>query len=385
MWVFVIIILIIIFVLLKDRTIHQSIISSYPTRKADIQFFNNGKFLFKQLFRDIRDAEQFICVQFFIIKKDRFSRDFLTLLIEKADAGVPVYLMVDRLGSFTIDRKLIQELKSVGGTIIKCNRFDWRHPFRSINQRNHRKITVVDGEIAYIGGYNVADEYINESPKFSLWRDYHLRVTGEVVQDIYDLFSRDFKLNNGHSLHHGASTEPGGSIETQLIPSAHGTLESTFLSLIDEAKQTILIGSPYFIPSEAIMELLEKKAQDGVSITVLYPHESDHLLVKEASSTYLRRMHHAGAKIHLFTHGFYHAKIIFIDDKICDIGTANFDKRSLFINEEVNLLIFDKGLIEEIRSFYEKDLMDSVPLDEKWLNEGNFLAKSAAKMFNSFL
>lgn len=349
---------------------------TYPQRLADFSFFSNGKKLYEQYFKDLRRATDYICVSFYIVKDDEHSRKFLRLLQEKSEQGLDVYLLVDRIGSSAINRKLIQELKLSGVHFAFSNKFQLSRPFYSLNRRNHRKITIIDGEIAYVGGFNVGDEYINNSQKFAGWRDYHIRAYGEVAIDFANLFSNDWEENCGFRPKFSNKIIEHGKSPCRLVPSNDGTLEKFLLKLLSRAEHSIEIGTPYFIPSQPIMDLLLNKLKDGVEITILYPHEADHPFVKEASIPYIKKLRNEGAKVLLFTKGFYHAKILFVDDKLVDIGTANFDRRSLYINDEVNLIIYDKQVIEEIHCCFKQDLAEAMPLDDDWINYPNkFIAK----------
>ncbi|MDQ0352600.1 cardiolipin synthase [Alkalibacillus filiformis] len=371
MWVLIAIAVIIIIFLITNRKEQEEDLPNYPIRHADITFFWNGRDLFNQYFEDIRNAKQFICINFFIVKKDQFGQEFIQLMKEKADEGVAVYLIVDRIGSRALSKEIRKNLKVSGVHFSFSNKISFKNFFHSVNHRNHRKITVIDGTAAYVGGFNVGNQYVNGSSKFSLWRDYHLRLTGGIVKDVLDLFKRDWVRNNGVLLPVSTQSNIKGASKTQLRPTSHGSLEGSFYDLINRAQSQIKIGSPYFIPNEALITLLEEKAKQGVQIDVLYPHESDHPFVKEASIPYLKRMEQAGANVHLFNNGFYHAKLLLIDDYVIDIGTANFDRRSIYLNDEVNVLIYDEEVIKRINSYYEQDVKDSVGLYKEWLEQPN--------------
>ncbi|MGP4072362.1 phospholipase D-like domain-containing protein [Piscibacillus sp. B03] len=380
MWVLVVIIVVIIIFLVKQKYEVEPTDHTYPHRLANINFYNHGEELYDQYFKDINAATKYVCVSFFIVKSDHFSEAFFKLLSDASSRGVKVYLLVDRLGSFAIRKKDREELKRVGVQIEYSNRFKLWSPLRSINRRNHRKISIIDGHTAYIGGYNIGDEYINVNSRFSFWRDYHLRLKGEVVKDLLDLFKNDWDSNTYEYLNLKPNIDTKGEYKCQLIPTSNGNLREVFLNLIRQAETRISIGSPYFIPNRDLLELLEEKLSQGVQVQVIYPHDSDHVLVKEASAPFLSRLHRAGAEVKLFKEGFYHAKALFIDDKVCDIGTANFDRRSLYFNREVNFIVFDDELVKELYHFYEKDFNYSTPLYKEWYNYPNSKTH-AIKMF----
>ena len=174
------------------RRFHQhSPTRDYSKRKGDIHLITHGKDLFSLFLSDIKEARLSIHILFYIVKDDRFSKEFLELLIKKAQEGTEVRLLVDWLGSHNTPKALIKELRNAGGYVAYSNRLTFPFPFFSLQQRNHRKISVIDGQIGYVGGYNVGKEYIDEDTILSPWRDYHLRILGESVGDLQNEFLVD--------------------------------------------------------------------------------------------------------------------------------------------------------------------------------------------------
>jgi len=386
-WPFIVILcLLIVFIMIGNHSHRKSLLITYPKRQANITFFSNGKKMFDHYFKDIQGAKQFIFISFFIVKNDAHSLTFLKRLQEKSESGVDVYLLVDRLGSLFLKKEWIHNLEQSGVHFLFSRRWRLLSPLRSLNRRNHRKITVIDGDIGYIGGLNVGDEYVNDSRKFAGWKDYHMRVVGEVVADFFHLFRKDWEVNGGEKINMTVGEpEAKGESTCQLVPTSGGSLEDVFIHLINKAEHSIKIGTPYFIPSERLMKALLEKRRDGVHITIIYPDEADHPFVKEASIPYLKRLVNAGGEVYLFTKGFYHAKILFIDDKLVDIGTANFDRRSLFINDEVNLLIYDQPIIEIADRAFHNDLEEALPLNDEWLNAPNKFVAGIKKVIATIL
>ncbi|MEH7352211.1 cardiolipin synthase [Neobacillus drentensis] len=343
---------------------------------GNFEIFTHGKELFRNYFTDIHHAKKHIHVLFYIVKDDAVSQEFFAILKEKAREGVEVRVLLDRIGSWKINKATVAVLREAGIQFAFSNRIKLPFLYYSLQVRNHRKISIIDGEIGYLGGFNIGKEYIDEDPKLSPWRDYHLKITGESVNFLQSEFLIDWNEYAGEDLqnHPDYFPElPKGAIRHQFIPTEAGQLEENFIRLIRKAEQSIIIGSPYFIPSAAIFaELLESRRR-GVSITVLVPFTADHLLVQEASFRYLRRLLKTGALVYQYKNGFYHAKTIVIDDKICDIGTANFDKRSLFLNKEINCLLYDPSFIERLKGVIKKDILDSELLTLAVLNKPNLL------------
>ncbi|NWK71479.1 cardiolipin synthase [Bacillus paramycoides] len=335
---------------------------SFPLRQSDFHLYTYGKDLYDALFTDIKQAKHHVHVLFFIVKNDEISRKFLKLLIDKAQEGVEVRLLLDRFGSHSLSKEAMYSLQKHGVSFSFCHKVKFPFLFFSANQRNHRKITIIDGKIGYIGGFNIGEEYLGHNQKLGLWRDYHLRLTGEGIQDLQKQFLHDWFDDTNQNLLDSSLYFPKqqrGAILHRFIPTDGAYLQNTFLHLIESAKEELFIGTPYFIPGKEIMNALLKARKRGVQITILVPQKADHALVREAKFPYCRKLIQAGCNIYAFQQGFFHAKIIIVDDCICDIGTANVDMRSLYVNHEINCLLYDKHFIQEVKNKFEEDLKSS--------------------------
>ncbi|MGN7194794.1 cardiolipin synthase [Bacillus mycoides] len=338
---------------------------SFPLRQSDFRLYTYGNDLYDALFTDIKQAKHHVHVLFFIVKNDDISRTFLKLLIDKAQEGIEVRLLLDRFGSHYLSKEAIYSLQKHGVSFSFCHKVKFPFPFFSANQRNHRKITVIDGKIGYIGGFNIGEEYLGHNQRLGLWRDYHLRLTGEGIQDLQKQFLHDWLDDTDQNLLDSSLYFPmqqPGTVLHRFIPTDGAYLQNTFLHLIESAKKELFIGTPYFIPGKKIMNALLKARKRGVQITILVPQKADHALVREAKFPYCRKLIQAGCNIYAFQQGFFHAKIIIVDDHTCDIGTANFDMRSIYINHEINCLLYDKHFIQEVKRKFEEDLERSLLL-----------------------
>ena len=344
---------------------------SFPLRQSDFRLYTYGNDLYDALFTDIKQAKHHVHVLFFIVKNDDISRTFLKLLIDKAQEGIEVRLLLDRFGSHYLSKEAIYSLQKHGVSFSFCHKVKFPFPFFSANQRNHRKITVIDGKIGYIGGFNIGEEYLGHNQRLGLWRDYHLRLTGEGIQDLQKQFLHDWLDDTDQNLLDSSlyfPTQQPGTILHRFIPTDGAYLQNTFLHLIESAKKELFIGTPYFIPGKKIMNALLKARKRGVQITILVPQKADHALVREAKFPYCRKLIQAGCDIYAFQQGFFHAKIIIVDDHTCDIGTANFDMRSIYINHEINCLLYDKHFIQEVKRKFEEDLERSLLLSFEDVN-----------------
>ncbi|WP_096203013.1 cardiolipin synthase [Bacillus sp. FJAT-45350] len=336
------------------------------TRYGTVKFLPTGDQLFENMFQDIKQATSHIHVLFYIVKEDSISTKFLNLLMDKAKEGLEVRLLIDRIGS-QVSRKKRKELQAAGVQFAFSHPAKFPYIFFTLNRRNHRKITIVDGNIGYIGGFNVGDEYLGRDPKFGYWRDYHLRLDGDGVQDIQEQFVQDWKVGAKQQL----SSERyfpklrQGKVPLRILPTDGVYLEDTFIDLIRQAKQTITIGTPYFIPGTSIQGELIRAAKRGIFVRIIVPKKGDHPLVKEAAFPYFQDLLESGCEIYRYYRGFYHAKALIIDDQVCDIGTANFDKRSFHIDHEINCLMYGPEFIQIVKQEMDYDISISERLTVK--------------------
>jgi cardiolipin synthase len=365
------IVIILFFLLMLDYQLGKHMYKSklqkngYPNHQSDLTFFITGETLFQDYFAQLDQAKHHIHVLFYIIRNDDVSQQLLNLLKKKAEEGVEVRLLVDWVGSFTLSRTTIQSLKQSGIQFAFSNKPSLPFFFYKLNERNHRKITVIDGKIGYLGGFNIGKEYIGQDPKFGNWRDYHLKIVGEGVQDLQAQFRKDWKKSIGVAFPITESYFPSlplGKIKHRFISTNGMYLQEEYIDLIKQAKRELIIGSPYFIPGKKVMKALLEAAERGVYIAIMTPMQGDHLFVKDAAMPYFRQLLKKNCDIYRFYNGFYHSKVLVIDDEVCNIGTANFDKRSFFINYEMNCYVYDKMFIQSLKEAIARDIETSEKL-----------------------
>jgi cardiolipin synthase A/B len=347
-----------------------------PIYHGHFDIFPHGRELFADYFQELKRAKHHIHVLFYILKDDAISHEFLHILEEKVKEGVEVRLLIDRIGSYKVKKKEVNELRKKGIQFAFSNQIKFPFPFYSSQVRNHRKISIIDGVIGYLGGFNIGKEYIDLDPKLSPWRDYHLKIIGESVPFLQRMFLQDWFENTKvdlQSLFYFPEQREKGIVPHQFSATEGFFLEESFIKLIQNAKESITIGTPYFIPSKKVFERLIEALNRGVKLDVIVPYAADHILVQEASYRYLRRLIKEGANIFQFNNGFYHAKTLIIDNQICDIGTANFDKRSLFLNKEINCYFYSADFTKRLMDIIRKDIQDSRPLVLEDLTKPNFL------------
>jgi cardiolipin synthase A/B len=339
--------------------------------RGEMQFISTGYHFFDALFRDISEASIHIHIQFYILRDDELGQELCSLLIRKAEEGVKVRLLLDLLGSHGVKKETIQALKQAGIHFQYSNKPGFPYFLYRVNNRNHRKVAIIDGKIGYIGGYNVGNEYIGKDTKLGDWRDYHLKVNGPINDVLQQSFVADWNVASGENLEAPLIDNPieGAQKEFMLVHSNGDAVYRFFYEKIQRAKKSILIGSPYFIPGKKMNRALLRALKRGVKLTLLIPMKPDHILVQEASFLYLKPLLEAGAEIYQFHEGFYHSKVVMFDEEICDIGTANFDFRSFFFNDEINCIFTEKAYIQEVKKVIESDLARSEKLTLKHLKK----------------
>ncbi|MFI8577059.1 cardiolipin synthase [Rossellomorea aquimaris] len=396
MWWFILLLIIVVvigwlmidFKLGRSRFIRTRTRRDYEKRNSNIKLFSRGPELFDQMFKEMKEAKSSIHVLFYIVQDDHFALRFMELLKDKAKEGVEVRLLMDQIGSHNVPKSKVRMLRDAGVEVAFCQKVSLPFLFFSSQQRNHRKITVIDGVIGYLGGYNVGKEYIDENdiPELSPWRDYHLRLEGEGVHDLQTEFCIDWFRGTKKDLKDETKYFPPaekGSITHQIFPTEGVNIEDFFKKFIDDAKEEVIIGTPYFIPTPILMEALSDALERGVTVRIIIPNNADHMLVKEAAFPYFRTLLAKGAKVYQFMNGFYHAKVMIVDDYFCDLGTANFDKRSFFINLEINNLIYDKEFIHTLKNEMTKDMDASDMLSESDLASVSILTRIKERIASS--
>jgi cardiolipin synthase A/B len=357
LWIifFFILLLIIDFQLGRFLVSHRNKSQNWRTTTKEVELFADGNSLFEAMLSDIEKATESIDMQFFIIRNDRISNQFYTLLARKHAEGVRVRLLADWVGSFNFRKKWLDQKFFMR----KMNppRFPF---FYHLQQRNHRKVLVIDQKISYIGGFNLGNEYVGKDVKLGRWRDYHLRMAGGISEVLQNSFAIDWGETN--------TSQNAQTGDVQVLATEGDVLEKALLAYIKKANRSIEIGSPYFVPTRQLAKALIAALVRGVEVTILIPEKADHIVAKAAALPYLRKLKEHGATIHLYVDGFFHAKVIFFDRKTCDVGTANFDRRSLQLNQELNLIIsHEHPIYQKMRKAYDADISNSKLMTDTWL------------------
>jgi len=339
-----------------------------------VRVFHDGKEKFDQLIADIYAATDHVHVYYYIFRADGLGTRILEALTDRARAGVEVLIFWDALGGRDVHKRDLAALRAAGGKVAVF--FKNKVPLINlrVNNRTHRKLVVIDGTIGYIGGFNVGDEYLGEKARFGYWRDTHLRVTGSAVSAIQQRLLTDWNAaavpadrvlwRDGYFIE---PTEAPGRVALQIAASGPDSswerIKFGYIKMIDSARRSVWIQSPYFMPDFAVLDALKIAARSGLDVRLMIPDKPDHLLVYPATLSYADELAQAGARIFIYRNGFLHAKTVLVDHEMGSVGTANMDYRSFRLNFEVNAFFYDADLGGRLRDVYLDDLTLCTPFD----------------------
>ena len=361
--------------------------------------FKTGKEKFDDLLPALRAAKQSIHLEYFNIRNDSISKELFAILVRKAAEGVKVRALFDGFGNSSNNRPLrtrhLDSLRARGVEIYEFDpiRFPWiNHVFH----RDHRKIVVIDGVVAYTGGMNVADYYITGKPEFGEWRDIHTRVEGDAVGELQKVFL-NFWNRVTHQNVHGAEYYPGerdarndfGMLKQDTTPTAGSKIigvvnrdpcetpriiHDTFVHAIEHAEKQILIINPYFTLCRHIKRALKKAARRGVDVQIMVSQKSDIPVTPRVVEYNAHKLMKAGAKVYFFTGGFHHSKIMMVDSLYAFVGSANLNSRSLSFDYECNMLVADRYTTAQLQEifYHDRDTRCFMLTPELWKNWGRW-------------
>jgi cardiolipin synthase A/B len=326
--------------------------------------FSTGAEKFESLKADLAAARRFIHVQYFIWEDDELTDALVDILRERLAAGVQVRFLYDYLGSHHWSKKKLYALIPLGAQVAGDVT-----SLAKMNYRDHRKIVVIDGEIGYTGGYNVGQEYVDGGSRFAVWRDTHIRLTGQVVGELEALFARRWFEKRRESVLADDFLPPrrdGGGrtgvlcqVVAQSVEDPWQSSRRAHMIAVGNAEHHVWIQSPYFVPEVGLYDTMIDAALSGVDVRFMMTGVPDKKVPYWAAWTYFRRLLQAGAHIYLYEAGFLHAKTIAVDSQIAAIGTMNMDTRSLRLHKELMVWLFDEELTRQQEQLFERDLSNS--------------------------
>lgn len=333
----------------------------------------DGDSAFSAMFEAIESARSYVLIAFYILRADDLGREFKDRVLAKAREGVRVRILYDAVGGQGLPRAYRAELRAAGIEIEGFHAIRLMQPRFRLNFRNHRKIVIVDGQVAFCGGLNVGDEYMGRSARFGRWRDTNLRLRGPVVAQMQLVFAEDWHWIAHERLQLDWEPEPAPENIDALIlapgpadPMETGSLY--FCNALGRARRRIWIASPYFVPDVDVLGALKLAALRGVDVRILVADKRDHLIVWVAAFAFFDEARAAGVKIFRYSRGFMHQKVVLVDDDFAAVGSINLNNRSCRLDFEVQALIFDRDFAGRVAAMLEADFADSyrydTPLDQ---------------------
>lgn len=326
-----------------------------------VDIYTDGKTLLADMLKDIEQAKHHIHAEYYIIESDETGDAFKNALIKKAQEGVKVRLIYDDLGSWYLKRSAIREMKKAGIRLFSFFKIRFPYFTTKLNYRNHRKIVIIDGKVGYLGGFNIADRY-TKGLDWGVWRDTHIRVQGNSVISLQNIFRADWSYMTKKVFKSDAyfpvSSTPNNYF-MQIVGSGPDidwqTIMQGYLHAIMHAKKYIYIQTPYFLPNESIANAIEMAALRGVDVRLMIPFRSDERIAFEASISYMENILKSGVKVLQYHKGFIHSKTMVIDGELSVVGTANMDLRSFEQNFEVNAFIYNTQKAQELTKIFLHD------------------------------
>jgi cardiolipin synthase len=361
-----------------------------------VTLYHDGHAAYEAMLAAIKAARHHVHFQFFIFRNDESGRRFIDALCDCARRKVEVRFLYDSIGSYNLGSALVRRLRDAGGKAAAfLPMFNPLYRLR-VNLRNHRKIVVVDGKVAFTGGLNIGDEYLGLHPQFGPWRDTHLRVEGPAAEGLQHVFLEDWHFATGEAIDGPAyypkfDPMPGKSL-VQVVRSGpdieYKAIRETYFAGILNARKRVWIASPYFVPDAGLRDAMTLAARSGVDVRFLGLFRPDKWIPFLAARFYWSDVIAAGVKVYQYTPGMMHSKYVLVDGEWASVGSANTDNRSLFLNFEANCQLFDPALVAELEEYYLRDLEVSVRLEK-----GAFaarplvarLAENAARLFSPVL
>ena len=368
---------------------------AYPLSGNNVEIMTNFTTMSDRLIRDIESARYHINILFFKFEDDQVGNKIADALIRKSKEGVQVRLIYDEAGNMMVPRRFYRRLRKHGIQVRGFIRIFLPILSRDYNSRNHRKVVVIDGRVGYMGGMNIAQRYA-EGLKWGIWRDTHMRITGPAVSELQTSFLTDWKFTKGDEPDLAPMypyNPPCGNTLMQIVTGGPmdkwNVMMQAYMTAIASARHHAYLQSPYFIPPEPIMKVLQNAALSGVDVRVMIPYRGDKgVLPPWASRSYIKEALNAGIRMYLYRKGYMHAKTMTIDDSLVTIGSTNIDFRGFEQDFEINAFMYDESMARQQRDIFLEDLKDAELIDPLEWDKRPLLDKakeSAARIFSQVL
>ncbi|MCD8357248.1 MAG: cardiolipin synthase [Clostridia bacterium] len=361
-------------------------------KNTAVEFFPLGEYMFQSMLTELKKAQRFIFMEYFIIEPGMMWDSILEILREKAAAGVEVRIMYDDVGCMsTLPMGYHKKLKAMGIHVVRFNRF---LPTLNtyLNYRDHRKICVIDGNIGYTGGINLADEYINEKERFGHWKDTGVKLTGSGVVNLTALFLQlwDFSVGTQTQDIHDYSPTIQAPSDGYVQAFADSPLDNfnvseiVFMNIISSATKSVYITTPYLTLDNEMIIALCTAAQSGIDVRIVTPGIPDKKTVYAVTRSYYRQLIESGVRIYEYTPGFLHEKMIVADHDIAVVGTINMDFRSFYLHFECGTVFYRSSVVDKVRDDILETIGKSQEIDEQWLKSYPWIKSIGASLLSLF-
>lgn len=368
---------------------------SYPLSGNNVEIMTDFITMSDRLVADIERAQHNINILFFKFEEDDAGRRIADALISKSKEGVQIRLIYDAAGNIMVPRRFYRRLRKHGIQVRGFIRIFLPFLSRDYNSRNHRKVVVIDGNVGYMGGMNIAQRYA-DGLKWGVWRDTHMRITGPAVSELQTSFLTDWKFTKGDDTDLDLMypyNPPCGNTLMQIVSGGAmdrwNIMMQAYMTAIAGSHRYAYLQSPYFIPPEPLMRVLQNAALSGVDVRVMIPYRGDKgILPPWASRSYINDALAAGIKVYLYRKGYMHAKTLVIDDSMVSIGSTNIDFRGFEQDFEINAFMYDETLACQQRDIFLADQNDSELVTvEAWEKRPRMdrIKESFARVFSQVL
>ena len=363
------------------------------TENNDVFLIKSGHDKFEDMFSEIRRAKSFIHLEYFNFRNDSIANLLFSILAGKVKEGVEVRAMYDAFGNASNNQPINRaHHDSIAATGIKLVKWDpIRCPWvNHIFPRDHRKIVVIDGRVGYTGGMNVADYYVDGLPEIGPWRDLHMHIEGEAVNELNKIFCEMWYEETGELLvgskyfpHPVQAGDTDIAVVDRWPHRTNKSIRQLYISMLDNARSHIRMINPYFVPTHKVRRALKRCIDRGVNVEILLSEKSDIPLTPDAAHYVGRLMQKRGAKVHMFQGGFHHSKMMIVDDEFCTVGSSNLDARSLRCDYEINAVVFDKRFVSDLDAMFSADVEQSVPMSDEYYKKKSIWKKFTAWFGNT--
>lgn len=361
---------------------------------SKITFYSDGKSKFTALLAELEKAKKHIHIQYYIFLDDHIGCQVRDVLVRKAKEGVEVRLIYDDVGSWKAKRRFFKEMQSEGVQVQSFLKVAFKFLTSRVNYRNHRKIVIIDGEVGFVGGMNIADRYI-EGVSFGIWRDSHIKIEGKAVAGLQTTFLIDWYSSRKEFLASDSYypiLENKGDNLIQLVTSGpvgpYKDIHLGILQSISNAKKCIYIQTPYFVPTDPLLLAIQMASMRGVDVRLMIPRHSDTTFVHIASMSFLKEVLDAKVSVFFYEAGFLHSKLMVVDDSLTITGSANMDVRSFEHNFEIDAFIYNEDACRQAKEIFFRDMEQSTLLiAEEWDKRSKLkkFKESVTRLFSPLL